>query len=264
MELRSQKTRYYTFLILSLVAMASPALAADLRYEVLHDHLWKSGTGTLVVSDEGISYQEAPKEPKGNQPKGNKEDKDLHHGTWAYEDIQQLYLTPKKITIRTYKDRKWRLGADEQKEFTLNGEDTFHDAYEFLKTRLDQRFVAAFADDQSPMLWEIPVKLKGLISGSEGVLQFGPDRIVYKTRTREQSRTWRYSDIENVSSSGPFQLTITTFEKSMRDYGDLRALNFQLKRPLDEKRYNLLWRRLNQTKGLELITSIQNSEESQQ
>jgi hypothetical protein len=35
-----------------------------------------------------------------------------------------------------------------------------------------------------------------------------------------------------VSSSGPFQLTITTFEKQF---------DFQLKQPLSEARYNRLW-----------------------
>ena len=257
MEFRSQETRYFPFVILTLALFGGAAQGRELTYQVRHDHLWKSGTGTLAVTEEGISYQEVSKDKKKE-----KDDEDLHRGTWAYEDIQELYLAPKKITIRTYKDRKWRFGADETQEFSIRGEDTFHGAYDYLKNRLDQRFVAALADGEAQTLWEIPVKLKGLISGSEGVLQVGPDRIVYKTRAREQSRTWRYRDIENISSSGPFQLTITTYEKSARDYGDLRALNFQLKQPLDEKRYNLLWRRLNQTKGLELITSIQNSEDT--
>ena len=47
------------------------------------------------------------------------------------------------------------------------------------------------------------------------------------------SRTWRYQDIENISSSGPFQLTITTFERAKTHYGDLKGFNFELKRPLE-------------------------------
>lgn len=251
MAFRSQKANSSAVLILAVAAFAGSLSAAELRYPVKHDHLWKSSTGTLTFSEEGVAYQEHAKET------GNDE-KDLHRGSWSYEDIQQLYLAPRKVSIRTYKDRKWRLGADEQLELTLEGDQTFEAAYDLLKGRLDQRFVAAFAEDEMRVLWEVPVKLKRLISGSQGVLQFGHDRIVYQTPDREEARTWRYSDIENISSSGHFQLTITTFEKSGRDYGDQRALNFQLKRPLDQKRYNELWRRLNQTKDVDLITSIQN------
>lgn len=253
MAFRSQKANSSTVLILALMMAAGTMGGAELRFEVKHDHLWKSGMGTLTFSDEGVAFEERAKKP-------GDDDKDLHRGAWKYEDIQQLYLAPKKVSIRTYEDRKWLLGADRTLELTLEGDQSFDAAYDLLKSRLDQRFVAAFAEKDPPVLWEVPVKLKRLISGSEGVLQFGADRVVYKTAARDQSRTWRYGDIENISSSGPFQLTITTFEKSGRDYGDLRALNFQLKCPLDQRTYNQLWRRLNQTKDIDLLTSIRTEE----
>jgi hypothetical protein len=72
------------------------------------------------------------------------------------------------------------------------------------------------------------------------VLEIGEDRIVFKTAQKDDSRTWRLRDIENISSSGPFDLTITTLEKPYR---------FQLKQMLSEARYNELWRKLNDTKG---------------
>ena len=37
----------------------------------------------------------------------------------------------------------------------------------------------------------------------------GEDRIVYRTG-KGASHTWRYSDIENVSHSGPFDLSFMT------------------------------------------------------
>ena len=105
--------------------------------------------------------------------------------------------------------------------------------------------------------------LLGRVSGSEGALEVGADRIVYKTTKKRQSRTWRYGDIENISASGPFQLTLTTYERAKTHYGNLKGFNFQLKQALDEKRFNLLWRRVNQTKGLELLTSAQERESRQ-
>jgi hypothetical protein len=157
----------------------------------------------------------------------------------------------------TYKDRKWLLGVDKEFEFFLPKGKSFDAAYTMLKDKLDRRFVAAVADSQPGMLWEIPVKLLGTIQGSEGILQVGPDRIVYKTDRPRQSRTWRYQDIENVSTSDRYQLTLTTFERAKTHYGSMKGFNFQLKQPLDEKRFDALWKRLNQDKGLQFLTLIE-------
>jgi len=223
--------------IVALLALAiAPALLAqkELRFEVRHDHLWKNGPGTLVINERGVSFQELTKKQQAR-----------HAFELNYQDIQELKLTDGKLTLVTYQDRKWRLGLDKEYEFTLTPGHSFSGAYTLLKDRLDQRFVAAVADEQTQPLWEIPVKLLGLVTGSEGVLQVGADRIVYKTARKGQSRTWRYGDIENISTSGPFQLTLTTYERAKSHYGNLKGFNFQLKQALEEERFNLLWRRLN-------------------
>ena len=248
MEFRSQKTTGAAF-VMAVCLIPSALAQRELRYDVRHDRWGKDDNGTLVIDERGIAYQEVSK-------KKNKQPDQLQHDKWAYQDIQQLYIAPNKLTVVTYIDRKWRFGADKEYQFELRS-GNFNEAYMLLKDRLDQRFVAAIADEKAKMLWEIPVKLLGTITGSEGVLQVGPDRLVYKTDRKDQSRTWRYRDIENISTSSPFQLTVTTFERAKTHYGSLKGFNFQLKQPLEEKRYNLLWRRLNQSKGLQLLTSVE-------
>jgi hypothetical protein len=99
--------------------------------------------------------------------------------------------------------------------------------------------------------------------GDEGVILVGPDEIVYKSAKPGESRTWRYQDIENISSSGPFQLTITTFERAKTHYGNLKGFNFDLKRQLEEARYNELWLRLNQSKGLRILNSYRDGSGAQ-
>jgi hypothetical protein len=238
-----------------VIALAiAPALLAqkELRFEVRHDHWRKYGAGTLVITERGVSFQELTKKKQVK-----------HAFELNYQDIQELKLSADKLTLVTYKDRKWLLGMDKEYKFTLTPGQSFSDVYTLLKGRLDQRFVAALADEQIQPLWEIPVKLIGRVTGSEGVLEVGADRIVYKTTKKGQSRTWRYRDIENISNSGPFQLTLTTYERAKTHYGNLKGFNFQLKQALDEKQFNLLWRRLNQTKGLELLTSAQEREHKQ-
>lgn len=247
------RTEKRTGIVAVLALAIAPALFAqkELRFEVRHDHLWKHGAGTLVITERGVSFQEATKK------------KVKHAFELSYQDIQELKLSVDNLTLVTYKDRKWLLGIDKEYEFILAPGQSFSSAYALLKDRLDQRFVAAVADDEIQPLWEIPVKRLGRVSGSEGILQVGPDRIVYKTTTKRHSRTWRYGDIENISTSGPFQLSLATYERAKAHYGNLKGFNFQLKQALDEKQFNLLWRRLNQTKGLELLTSAQEGEKKQ-
>ena len=74
------------------------------------------------------------------------------------------------------------------------------------------------------------MKQLALIKGTQGTLTFGGNAVVYDTPIAP--RTWRYSDIQFISSAGPFQLTITTLEKQF---------DFQLKQAINESTYNQLW-----------------------
>jgi len=207
--------------------------------------------GALAIGEPGISFSETYKDGKKR--------KHPHAWRWTYQDIQQLKMAPKSLTVLTYKDNKWKLGADREYEFDLVSDKTFEDAYLFLKGRLDQRFVAEIPDHVSNVLWEIPVKHLLRLGSDEGVLQVGATEIVYKSAKSSESRTWRFQDIENISTSGPFQLTITTFERAKTHYGNLKGFNFELKQRLEEAPYNDLWLRLNQSKGLKILNSYTES-----
>jgi hypothetical protein len=161
-----------------------------------------------------------------------------HAWSWKYEDIQQLRLAPESIHILTYQDSKLRLGKD--REYNFTGKIPAEELYPLLKDRMDQRFVAAVGQANGLPTWSLPAKHLRPIVGSEGTLSFTADAIVYSTPARAESRTWRYSDIESVSSSDPFQLTITTLEK---------GFNFQLKQPITEARYNDLWLQIEKKNG---------------
>jgi hypothetical protein len=225
----------------------------ELRYEVWHGHprpphIKKAGNmGALIITEAGVSFEETYTD--GKKPKNP------HSWRWAYQDIQQLKIAPQSLTVLTYKDNPWKLGADREYRFDLTSGKTFEDAYALLKNRLDQRFVAEIPERLSDALWVMPVKHLLRFGGDEGTLEVSKDKIVYRSAKGGESRTWRYQDIDSVSSSGPFQLTITTFERAKTHYGDLKGFNFALKQRLDEQRYNDLWLRLNQSKGLKILDS---------
>jgi len=254
MEHRSQKANRFVILLVALLAIA-PARGAELTYEVRHQRALKDHAGVLAINEKGVSYQQVLPEKK--QKKQSKKPPKVESVQFDYQDIQELWVSPDKLVLVTYKDRKWLLGVDKEFEFFLPKGKSFEAAYTMLKDKLDRRFVAAVADPQPNMLWELPAKLLGRIQGSEGVLQVGPDRIVFKTNRSRQSRTWRYQDIENISTSDRYQLTLTTYERAKMHYGSMKGFNFQLKQRLDDRRFQMLWKRVNQDKGLQFLTSLE-------
>ena len=196
-----------------------------------------SALGRLTISGAGVSFELN----KSKHPRA------WH---WDYQDIEQLKISPNSLSVVTYQDNKWKLGADRKYDFELVSGNSFEGAYQVLKTRLDQRFVAVIAETAAQVLWEIPVKHLTGFGGYQGTLQVDTGEIVYKSERKGESRTWRYEDIDNISSSGPFSLTITTFERAKLDYGSRRQFNFQLKQRMEETRYDDLWLRLNHSRGL--------------
>jgi hypothetical protein len=229
---------------LSLAAMLASGQTATVR----HTHARGNEPGELQVTATGISFTEAGKGKK-------------HSRIWTYEEIQQLELSPSTIRILTYEDQKWVLGRDREYEFTALPPGFADTVYGVWRDRLDQRFIADLPDKQVRVEWQIPVKLLGTIQGSQGVIRVGEDRIVYETDKPGQSRTWRLEDIDNMASSGPFDLSVVTREHSGAFNSGSREFRFQLKQPLTEARYNDLWRRLNLSKQSEFVRTSSKTEE---
>lgn len=212
------------------VILAALGVSAS-QFPVRHRHFNGSCTGVLTVDDGGVRYA---------GPKG-------HEWQWRYQDIQELRLSRGEILIVTYQDELLRLGAD--RTYRFEGEFPAIELSALLRQHMDQRFVAALSESPVDAEWKIAVKRLGTFRGSQGQLAFGHEAVVYSTDASGQSRTWRYSDIESISSSGPFQLTITTFERARSHYGDRKGFNFQLKEPISEARYNSLWLEIERKNG---------------
>jgi hypothetical protein len=191
------------------------------QFPVHHKHLRKFCAGTLTVDDKGVRF---------NGPK--------HHAwTWPYADIQQLTLRSGSIHILSYKDSSnWKLGKDVS--YTFTGEFPTEDLERQWSAQLDQRFVAAVGQASPLSGLNFSVKELGLTKGTQGTLTFGGSAVVYDTS--REPRTWRYKDIQFISSANPFQLTITTLEKQVR---------FQLKQPITESAYNQLWLEIEKKNG---------------
>ena len=191
---------------LILLAGLMPAAEFAARHEHFHDHC----DGTLTVDDSGVRFAGAKK----------------HAWQWQYRDIKQLTISPERVAVLTYGGKR----------LTFTGKVPATELYAMLHERLDERFVAALPQETALPAWTFPVKHRG---GAEGTLVFGADAVVYTTTAKGESRTWRYRDIDGISSNGPFELTVTTFERER--IADRRSFNFELKERLPETTYNAIW-----------------------
>jgi hypothetical protein len=229
MEFRTKKT-------ISAILMLS---FASFGAEVRHQHLRKGEMGQIEIGENSISFKEAGKDSK-------------HSWEWKYEDIQQLTLSPTELRILSYDDAKWQLGRDREYVFDQLPKDFAMQAYSLLRTRLNQRFVAHLIDADVKPSWQVGAKLQHKFGGSQGTLLFAEDRIVYKTDKSGEGHTWLYTEIENVSTSGRFDLSITTAERSGFSRGSVTDYHFQLKNALSEERYNDVWRRVERANRLKI------------
>lgn len=149
-------------------------------------------------------------------------------------------MSPRTIHILTYRDNRFRLGAGQGFQFT--GGIPAQELYALLRGRMDQRLVAEMGEAGAApaSAFSLPVKHLGRITGSEGTLVFEDGSVVYSTPKAGDSRTWRYSDIESLSSAVRFEMTVTTLEKNF---------HFQLKQPITEAGYNELWLQIETRNG---------------
>ncbi|MBI4443321.1 MAG: hypothetical protein HY649_08105 [Acidobacteria bacterium] len=224
---------------LLLFPFARPAAAEQMVLKVRHDHAFGSCRGDLVLDEDGVRYQ-------------TDHTKDARN--WRYQDIQQFQVEDgTRLKIYTYEDRKWRLGAD--KTFAFEVEDreiTAEQVYEFLQARTERPIAAWLVPSEiGTVLFEFAVKHLG--SGSQGQIKFTDQQVVFETEKKEASRTWRYEDLESISSAGIYDLALATYEQHRFGYASRRVYNFQLKRALPADIYDTLWRFVNEKKGLGVL-----------
>ena len=238
------------FLGLLLFGISPPvALAQGYTFEVRHQHWRKGAMGTLRISTEGISFEEHGKKSKTDSRE------------WRYEEIQQLTVSPSELRILTYEDSKWKLGRDREYIFDRVPKDLAGETYPLWTSKLDQRFIAGVPAPEPAPEWKVGAKLDHGLAGTLGTLMIGREQIVFDGGERGGSRSWRLIDIENVSSSNPLDLTVTTTEKSGLFRGSGRQFHFQLHQPLKEDQYSALWRRVNRSKGLTFLDTQSRGEQ---
>ncbi len=83
----------------------------------------------------------------------------------------------------------------------------------------------AMASAQS---FEFPVEHERIFRNHRGTLVITPDGIEYRTSQKNESRSWQYTDIQQIKIESPTELEILTYEDQKRMLGRDRIFRFRL------------------------------------
>lgn len=211
-----------------VLLLALQVNAQEFTYKVQQDRLIGHRDGALIISDKGVEYR----------AKREKESR-----SWTYADIKLLeILSPTRVRIWTYKDRKLYLGRDESLTFKIIEGQIDQNASDFLRERIARPFVTSFIKEEQNALAEIPVKRSRRFGGSEGVLKVYQDQLVYESQTGNDSRSWRWMDIRSVGRPDIYRFDVETFEPQLG--ASSHSFTFILKERMADKTYDLIWSRV--------------------
>jgi hypothetical protein len=214
-----------------MLLVSSALQAQEVRFPVRHERLLRDRTGELIFSETGIEYR--------TKDKGDAR-------TWKYEDIQQLgMLSPKELTIITFEDSKWKFGKDLFYRFTIATGEITPALWTHLQTKLKRPVVSALIPPDIAPKFTIPVKHLRGFSGTQGMLEIGDEYIIYKTAVPKDSRIWRFQDISSVGTTGPYQMRITSMDRTDNESGGERNFVFSLKERLAPEAYDFIWWKIN-------------------
>ena len=213
------------FLVLLLLAL--PLSAAEISFEAK----WKRAVrpdvaGTLSVHEGGIRFQP------------EKETKQVLE--WSFEDVQHLdRASPAELAIQSYRDSLERLGRDRWYRFALVRATIPDELHAKLVSRIGKPATDRVAREPADAELVLPAKSLRLLRGSEGVLYFTPESVIYSTGKPGHSRAWRLDrDVEAVWSSDPYRLEVHVLGGSEAFARRTDVYRFSLKKPLDKSYYD--------------------------
>jgi hypothetical protein len=213
---------YHKKALFALLIAALPLAFAQTRPVVqwqsaarFHQLLKKGIPGTMLIDDDGISFQ-SPKLLR----------------RWTYGEIQTFDLSgTRELVITGYENRHWHEPGERRFWFTLS-------------QSLPPEIAASFADKvERPVIngdprtgtaaiAEIPAHRRERFGGSNGTLRFRDDGIDYVDADGRDGRSWRWSDIQTVANPNPWEFRVTAYRE---------IVEFDLKQPLSRVLFDRLW-----------------------
>ena len=194
-----------------------------------HRSLNKALPGTLVIDSDGIEFQSAKLKQR-----------------WAFIDIHTFDVDSHDLTLWTYQRRHWHEPGERPFRFTLV-EAIPPGVAAQLSQRVKKPVRNSLPVSELKPVAEIPAHRRTFFGGSNGILRFKDDGIDYVTGQGQDSRTWRWSDIQTIANPNPYELRVTAYRE---------VVEFDLKEALPRALFERMWDQL-YTPGLNVSVNLE-------
>lgn len=189
---------------------------------------WRRGllrktSGTLVVSIAGVAFRPA-------------------HGSalnWPFEEIQTFDVSPRRLVLTSYQNRRWHLGGERKLRFDLESAMPPSVAA-LLARRIAKPSENGIPNPDAASLATIPARHRTFGGGTNGILRFRRAGIDYVTGSGNGARSWRWADIETLALPDPYHLSVSAYRETFA---------FELKQAMSPALFDWLW---NQVYGRDL------------
>ncbi len=190
-------------------------------------HGLKAAPGTLVFDAGGIEFRSEPR----------------YSHRWPFVEIQTFDLTPRHLALTGYEKRDRHRSGDLTFRFDLSVAVPPAIAEE-LARRVGKPVRNGVPNPQAPSFATIPARHRMHGGGNNGTLRFREEGIDYIVTTGPRGknpalsgagRSWRWSDIETLSSQDPYHLRVSGYRETFE---------FEVKEPLSRELFDRLWDRV--------------------
>ncbi|HEV2381470.1 MAG TPA: hypothetical protein VG206_16950 [Terriglobia bacterium] len=182
-------------------------------------HGLKATPGNLILSGDGIEFRP---------------DKERFSHRWLYSDVETFDLTPRRLVITDYQNRRHHMPGERRFRFDLANSLPPAVAAQ-LAQRVGKPVRNGDPDLEETSLVTIPARHGTRFGGTNGTLRFRDEGIDYVAAGGEGSRSWRWSDLQTLANPDPYHFRIG-------GYRDI--FEFELKQPMSRQLFERLWDRL--------------------
>lgn len=200
------------------VEVSNPAAASPpLRWESparLHARMRSRG-GWLIVNPEGIEFRPSTGPAL----------------RWPFFQMRTARITPYRLVVSTYENRRWRWPGDRSYRFDLDRQMPPSVAAGLAEL---VRKPVINADPVPPehAFARIAARRRRLTGGTNGVLSFSREGIDYVSGRGTGGQSWRWADIQTLARPDPYHLTVSGYRETF---------DFELKEPMSRALFDRLW-----------------------
>ncbi len=150
---------------------------------------------------------------------------------WKYEDVKTFRLTDRRFTIWGYENRHWPIPGERSFNFRLATPIPASISAN-LANRVGKPSSNARPDTVVAAQLVIDARHEKRLGGSNGTLRFQANGIDYIAVPKDDSRSWRWADIQTIALTDPYHFRVAGYRE---------IYDFSLKKPMDSAFFDKLW-----------------------